>query len=317
MLRSWRIFFSRGIPKRNFDSHHQFHSFFRSSDHRSFNENNHLTPTTLFSIAQQRWRTTIIRRTEVAKVFAGKNVFDIGHMLQQLKENVKKREFEQFQMNMYTFGRSKAVLAPEENQQLISTLKVWNQEDHSDQEVANILKSLANLKFSESKQEQRDILDAIIGRFLEKNQQSFRWFALFLTGLRSLKYSSNLLTEKQRQRIVGLLGELKEDCDERSYPELLSGIFGLEIRWDEINEAGKENLLNQLEVLKSEITAESIADVLFNFGKMKVNLKESPYKNTILELTMKALKETEKDNGQGKLDLPRVVSMMIKIPFLH
>jgi hypothetical protein len=264
-------------------------------------------------MVQQRWRTTNIHRGEVPKVSAERNVFDIGDMLQKLKENMEKKEFEQFQMNMYTFGRWKAVLTPDQNQKLIYTLKKWNRDDHSDQEVANILKSLANLKFSVTNEEQQVILDVIILKFLGKSQLSFRWFALFLTGLRSLKYSGNSLKEIDPQRIEGLFSELKEDCDERSYSELLNGIVGLELRWDEINEDGKRNLLNQLEVLKSEITAESFPNVVFNFGKLKVNFKESPYQKTILELTMKALKEMEADNGHGKLNVPREVSMTLKL----
>jgi hypothetical protein len=221
---------------------------------------------------------------------------------------VKKREFKQFQMNLCKFGKSKAVLSQNRNHQLISTLKEWNQDDHSDQEYADILKSLADLNFSVMKQEQRDILLVLIGRFLDENQHSFRWFSLFLTGLRGLKYSGNLLNEKHRQRILGLLGQLKQDDDERAYSELLSGIVGFGIRWDEINEAGKRNLLNQLKVLESKLTVNRFGTVVFNFGKLAVKLKESPYKTTILELTASTLKEIENDNGQGKLDLPRTVS---------
>jgi hypothetical protein len=110
-----------------------------------------------------------------------------------------------------------------------------------------------------------------------------------------------------------LLSELKEaSSNEKTYSELLSGIVGLGIHWDEINEGGKGNLLNQLEVLKSKLTADVIYSVLFNFGKLEVNLKESAYRKTILELTVRALKEIEKDNGQGKLDSPRVVSIITK-----
>jgi hypothetical protein len=178
----------------------------------------------------------------------------------------------------------------------------WSRELHS------ILKSLANLQFSVTNREQRDIIEVIADTCFANGQLSSRWFGLFLSGLRRLKYSGSLLNEKHRQRIVGMLGELKKDCDERAYSELLIGISGLGIRWDEISADGKQNLLNQLETLKSKFTAKTFPNVLFNFGKLKVNLKVSPYKNTILELTLKALKEIEKDNGQGKLNLPREVS---------
>jgi hypothetical protein len=309
MMRSWKIFFSRGIPKRNFDirrfdSHHQFHSFFHLDDHLSFNRQNR------FSLTQQRVQTTNIRRGGISKVSTERNDFGIDEQLHKLEENVKKRESEQFVTYLDKLSTSKAALTQNQNQQLISTLKDWNQDDHSDREYAYILKSLANLKFSVTNREQRDIVVTIADKFFAKSQLSFRSFAVFLTGLRRLTSSGTFLNEKHRQRIVGLLSGLKEDSDnEKAYSELLSGIVGLGISWDEINEAGKRNLLNQLETLKSKFTADRFYSVLFNFGKLGVDLKESPYKKTVLELTTRALKEIEKDKGQGKNDLPRMVSI--------
>jgi hypothetical protein len=315
MMRSWRIFFSRGIPKQNFEirrfnSHHQFHSFFHLDDHHSFYDHHqwsiNTSRTASFSLTQQRFQTTnIIRGAESTSL-------GIDEQLQRLKDNVKKQEFDQFVNHMDQLSRTAAALTQNQNQQLISTLKEWNQDDHSDREYAYILKSLANLKFSVTIREQRDIVVAIVDSSLAKGHLSSRWFALFLSGLRRLKYSGSLLNEKHRQRIVRSLGELKDDMHEKAYAELLSGLVGLGIHWNEISEAGKGNLHNRLEVLKSKLTADVIYSVLFNFGKLEVNLKESPYKKTILELTARALKTIERDNGQGKLDLPRVVSTITK-----
>jgi hypothetical protein len=309
MMRSWRIFFSRGIPKRNFDirrfdSHHQFHSFFHLNEHL---ENKHLIRTTdSFSLLQQRWQTTDLNRDGGSNVCVEGTVTGIDDQLQKLKEDVKKRQFSSY---LTSLGWSRAVLTQQQSQQLISTLNEWIKDDHSDQEYANVLRSMSTLQFSVTNNDKQEIIMALTERFLLKNQHSAHSFVLFLTALRGLKYSGNSLNEKHRQRIVKLLSKFKGDRYKNLYSELLSGIVGLEISWDEINEAGKRNLLNQLKALKSEITADHTSSVLFNVGKLGVKLKESPYKKTILELTSRALKEIEKDNGQGKNDLPRMVSI--------
>jgi hypothetical protein len=169
MMRSWSIFFGRGIPKRNFDirrfdSHHQFRSFVHLNDQHSFYDHHqcsiNTSRTTSFSLSQQRFQTININRGGVSKVSSESNIFGIDEQLQRLKENVKKREFDQFVNHMDQLSRTAAALTRNQNQQLISTLKEWNQDDHSDREYAYILKSLANLKFSVTNQEQRDIVVA-------------------------------------------------------------------------------------------------------------------------------------------------------------
>jgi hypothetical protein len=313
MMRSWRIFFSRGIPKRNFDirrfdSHHQFHSFFHLNDHHyQWSINTRITSVSLLPL-QRRLQTTNINRGGVSKGSSERPVFGIDEQLQRLNENMKKREFKPFEMNLINLGRSRAVLTQKQSQQLVSTLKEWNKDDHSDQEYANVLRSLSTLQFSVTNKEHQEIIIALTERFLMKNQHSIRWFALFLTGLRGLKYSGSFMNDKHRRRILDLLSELKDDAKVNTYSELLSGIVGVGIRWDEINEAGKRNLLNQLKVLESKLTVNKFCTVVFNFGKLGVKLKESPYKTTILELIASTLKEIENDNGQGKLNLPRTVS---------
>jgi hypothetical protein len=237
---------------------------------------------------------------------------EVDELLQRLEEHVKKREFGQFENIVYKFSTSKPVLTPNQNQQLISALNGWIKDDHSEQEYAMILKSLASLKLSLKNRGQPDIIVEVVEDFLEKTPQSFRWFAVFLFALKGVNFSGRALHEKYRQRIVELLGDLKEDRDGKAVSELISGIVGVGIRWGDINEAGKRNLLNQLEEIKSEMTADHLCQILFSFGKLGVNLKESPSKKTILELTAKELEEVEKDNGQGKLKISRTVSMIRK-----
>jgi hypothetical protein len=222
---------------------------------------------------------------------------------------VNKREFKIFEKKFDDFSRIKAILNRDQGQRLISTLKEWHNDNskHSEQEYAKIIRCMADLKFSGTYRERQDLIIVLTDEFLEKKEHSFRGFALFLTGLRGLKYLGHFLNEKQRQRTVGVFNELKEDCNEKVYSELISGIVGLGIHWDEIYETGKQNLLNQLEPLKSEITANGVYNVVFNFGKLGANLKNLPCRLTIIELTEKAMTEMQADNGQGKLKLPRAV----------
>jgi hypothetical protein len=154
-----------------------------------------------------------------------------------------------------------------------------------------------------------------VDKVLQRNQKSFLWFAFFLSAIKRLKYSGSLLTSNHRQRILKSLSELVEDGDERAYSELLGGIVGVEINWKEISEMGKRNLLKHMESKKEEFTADTIPSVLFNFGKLGVDLKETGNKKTVVELVEKALQDIAKDNGKGKLDLPRVVSLIFETGF--
>jgi hypothetical protein len=110
-------------------------------------------------LTQQRFQT-INSNHGRGKVSAEITSLAVDEQLQRLKENVKKREFDQFVNRLDQLSRTASSLTRNQNQQLISTLKEWNQDDHSDREYAYILKSLANLKFSVTNQEQRDIVVA-------------------------------------------------------------------------------------------------------------------------------------------------------------
>jgi hypothetical protein len=130
-----------------------------------------------------------------------------------------KGEFRKFERSLdelsKTVSLSKEPLTQNQSQQLISSLGEWNKKSHSQQEYANILKFMANLKFSTVQLNQKKIIQAIVDQCLVKKQQSFRWFALVLTGMRGLKYSGSLLQNNHRQRILDSLSELKEDQHEK------------------------------------------------------------------------------------------------------
>jgi hypothetical protein len=302
-MKSWRIVFSRSFQLRNldiskFNSRHQFHSFHRLDDWYSF------------SLLQQRYQTTIING-DTERNFTG-----IDNILQKLNDNVKKREFGKFNKHMEELCRtaavSKAGISANQTVELISIMKEWKKANHSGEDYTKLLKSMAILKFSVFNAEQKEIIVAIVDKVLQRNQKSFLWFAFFLSAIKRLKYSGSLLTSNHRQRILKSLSELVEDGDERAYSELLSGIVGVEINWKEISEMGKRNLLKHMESKKEEFTADTSPSVLFNFGKLGVDLKETGNKKTVIELVEKALQDIAKDNGKGKLDLPRVVSLIFE-----
>jgi hypothetical protein len=255
-----------------------------------------------------RWQTTDINCNRVS---SERNAPAIDGLIQSLKEDVRKGDFRKFDINVELLSKtvfvSKAALNREQTQRFTLCLKEWNNQNHSGRQYASVLKFMANLRFSVLNADQKELIVAIVDKFFEKNQQSFRWLGLFLTGIRGLKYSGALLKSNHRQRILESLSELKEDSHERSYAELISGIVGLGINWEEINEAGKRNLLNQLETVKATLTARNINTVIFSFGKLGVDLTETRYKKTIIELAEKVLKELKSDNGKG-VDLPREVS---------
>jgi hypothetical protein len=270
-----------------------------------------------FLLLQQRnkSKTTNINHDRVSDVSTERSSHDIDDLLLKLSENAKKGKSGNFADIIEVLNKlvsvSKTPLTENQSQQLISSLKEWTKKDHSDQQCANVLKFIANMQISSFSAEQKEIIIAIVDQFLKNKQQSLRWFALFLSAIRELTLSGILLKTRHKQRIVESLSELRKDNDERSYSELLSAIVDLEINWVEINEAGQRNLLNQLESPASTIlSAECIHQIIFNFGKLGVNLKRAGYKKIVVELVGKTLKEIEKDNGKGKLEVFRVVSLI-------
>jgi hypothetical protein len=311
-MQSWRMLFSRSnqmrkLDIRRFDFHHQFHSFVQGDHSSSFHRHSILQSV---SLVEKRFQTTKISGDRIAKVSTGSTYLEIDAMLHNLSENVKKGEFGKFDKTLdelsKTVTMSKVAMTQNQTQQLISSLKEWNKENHSEREYARVFKSMADLRISPFRADQEKVIISIVDKCLVEKQQSFRWFAVLLTGLRKLNNSGSLLQNSHRQRILESLSELKKDSHEIAYNELLSGIVGLRINWDEISETGKLNLLNQLKALLTKFTPDFIYSVIFNFGKLGVNLKETGHKKTIIELARKAFKQ---ENGKGKLDTPRAVSL--------
>jgi hypothetical protein len=313
MMQSLRIFVSRKVQKlnldiRRYDFHHQFHSFLHFDDDRSFSQRR--STITHFSLMQQRYQTTHTNNDTISRKFpADKQFLGIEDTLQRLKEDVVKEEFRTFDDRLYQFSenirKSKTALNRTQIKDLISTLTEWNKKDHAEREYVRTLKFIADLKFSAYNPEQKAIIVAIVGQCLQKKQESFRWFAMMLSGLRRLKYSK--LRYDHKKRILETLSELKYDRDESSFLELLSGITGLGIRWNEISDAGKQMFMHDLETDTKKLSPKSIDEILFNFGKLGVNLKETSYSKAVIELVGKALNEIEESNGT---DLPREVSLI-------
>jgi hypothetical protein len=311
MMRPLRILFSRGSQKlkldiRRCDFHHQFHSLVFHLDGLHFNQRR--LKITQFSVWQHRNLTTNNIRRGVSNGSTENFLPDFDGPLQKLRKNMEEEKYfdwHNLQKLSETVRMSKIPLSENQNQELISILKEWNKTKHSEKEYARILKVMANVNFSVFVTDQNEIILAIMDQCLQNKLQSFRAFAVILSGIRGLRYSGSLLKSNHRQRILESLSDLNEDSNEKSYIELLSGIFTLGINWKEISDFGKRNLLSQLEALQTKLNADIISQVIYIFGKLGVNLKETGHKNTIIGLVRKTLKEIENDNG--KLEVSRVV----------
>jgi hypothetical protein len=321
MMQSLRIFFRRKVQKRKldirrYDFHHQFHSFLHFDDHLCSHSRSVVGR---FSLIQQRYRTTYSNSDRISRKFpADKQFLRIDDTLRRLNEDVLKEEFRSFDNGLYEFSenirKTKTALSLTQTKHLVSTLWEWNKKDHAEREYVRTLKFLANLNFSVFDPEHQAIVFAILDQCLQKKQESFRWFAMMLSGMRRLNYSGTLLQKSHKERILESLGKLKYERDESSFLELLSGITGLGIRWNEISDSGKQMLLRDLETNTTELSPRSIYEILFNFGKLGVNLKETNYNKAIIELVGKALNEIEESNGT---ELPREVSLIKKHDLLE
>jgi hypothetical protein len=353
-MKSLRILSSQSIPKRNlgirrFDPHHQFHSSFHLDDGHSLYHRQ--SNTTSFSWTQRRCLAIrIIHREpedsteysrhrrvpekstrysrDVPRYAREDNLTDqrdwnppsVDKILKKLEANLESvTKFDRSLEDLSkTVRDTKKALTTHQLYQLNQIIRKWNvTNDYPVRQCARVLMFLGNSIISTRTEQETEIVVFIVDKFFEQYQKSFRWFALFLTGMRRVGYSGSSLTTTHREKVLDSLAELRRGSDERAYAELIAGLSGLGFTWNEINEPGKQNLLHQLDSLRMDFSVRSIISVIFNFGKMGANLKETDQKATVMELVGIALKVIERDDGEGHLDVLREVRYCLRKRLLY
>jgi hypothetical protein len=241
----------------------------------------------------------------------------------QIKERIEKiwkkakkanyKGFEQYFKNFafkHQYGGRYFTGQEELKQTITSLLKEWETTENADKNRADVLKSLGYLKFSCYDEKERIILDEIIYEYL-KNDCSPYSFSFFLDALEQLSYHWPTMDIKMKQEINRVLDEriTTSELTGREFVEIIRGMSGLRLFWNDLNEPSRENLLKQLKnnnmVNKIELEERKVyfTMLIFQLGKIGtpiITTTENSSRSTsvnvekeFLELATKALKIIE------------------------
>jgi hypothetical protein len=225
--------------------------------------------------------------------------------IKRLKENLAKKEFHHFQQVIQEYSRKNQFIHVNQKDELVSVLKEWNTFDHNDEERANVLRSLADLHFSVFNSTDKILIDKIMESYIEKRWKSTWSFSIFITAIKKLNYHWKILDETRKQEFLKLFDYItgRKKMTERGYTEILAGISGLGIRWSELNENTRRNLLDRIDEMKDQLIGFHLIAVIFHFGKLGAIIKESeqctPHsqlEDSFMELVLKALEFIEVDS---------------------
>jgi hypothetical protein len=233
--------------------------------------------------------------------------------LTKMKSFLAERNFNSFHNEFSSFGlnRKHNSLSDKERMEVSSLLQARTLDFLNDQDSASVLRHMGNLKYTVFRNEDKTLIDAIIDKYLSEEKKSVKWFSLFLTAMKSVKYHWKLLEQPKRRVILDLFNEMstRNDMTGRQYTEILNGIAGLGVDWKELNENTRRKLLERLPEMENKLEGVSLTSVVFTYGKLSVNIKEvssKPIEQAVLQIAIKAL-ERIKSNKSEDLDRNREV----------
>jgi hypothetical protein len=252
--------------------------------------------------------------------YGQKNGKPIADSLKKMKNYLSERNFNGFQMELKSFSldRKHEFLSEKDRMEVSSFVHSRTLHLLNDQDCANLLRSMGNLKYTVFRREDRVLIDEIIDKYLVEKRKSVRTFSLFLTALKSVKYNLKLLEQQNRNAVLDLFDEMstRTDMTGRGYTEILNGIAGLGIGWKELNESTGRKLLSRLPEMQNKLEGISLYSVIFTYGKLSVNIKEvssRPIEQAFHQIALNGL-ELMKHNLDEFLDRNReVISYSVSI----
>jgi predicted Fe-S protein YdhL (DUF1289 family) len=195
-----------------------------------------------------------------------KNGRPVPDSLTKMKNYLSENRFDRFRNEFALFGRSRKhnFLSGNEKMEVSSLVRDRMIHSLSDEDSSTALRTMGNLNYSVLRKEDRSLIDEILDKYLIEKKKSVKWFPLFLTGLKSVKYSWKFLEQTNRKTILDLFDEMsiRKDMTERQYTEILHGIAGLGIRWKELNESTRRKLLSRLPEMENKLEGMSLCSVV-------------------------------------------------------
>jgi hypothetical protein len=235
----------------------------------------------------------------------------IGSPLQKLKEVLGKGDCNSFKnivRVIYEDTRHRA-LRKDEKDELRLMLPDFEKLDPRAPEIASVLRCLDGLLSARNK-EDKFVLDSLIVKYLRSVSPSLRSFPLFLTSLKKLDYRWNFFGSDAKERILNMFDDMSNDnvLKGREYSEIIAGITGLGMKWNDLKERTRETLLGRLKNIHGGCDLVSLYSIIFNLGKLSVRIHHGDViRETVLQMTSKIFELMEKESIQKKRE--RIVSV--------
>jgi hypothetical protein len=217
----------------------------------------------------------------------------------KLKEALGKGDTPGFQRNMRIICDwcKHRDLLKREKDELISILTEWGKLDRGTDETAKVLRNLEGILSARNK-EDKFIIDSLIVKYICSSSKSFVSFPLFLTSLKKVDYRWNLIDRETKERIVFLFDGISEDetLKGREYGELIGGIAGLEMNWNDLKENTRKSLLERLKNIDEETDLLYLYSIIFTMGRLVIQLQpgDSTWES-VLKMTAKILTSVDKE----------------------
>jgi hypothetical protein len=137
-------------------------------------------------------------------------------------------------------------------------------------EIADVLRYLDGF-FSTRDKEDRLVLDSLIVKYLRSASISLRSFPLFLTSLKKLDYHWNSFDNDVKERILNMFDLISnaEVLTGREYSEIMGGIAGLGMNWNDLKERTRETLLGRLKHFYGECNLVSLSSIISTWGNCR------------------------------------------------
>jgi hypothetical protein len=237
----------------------------------------------------------------------------MGSPLQQLKEalgNGDCLEFKRITRVIYEENRYR-VLRKDEKVELRLMLPDFEKLDPGATEIAGVLRNLNRILSARNK-EDKFVLDSLIVKYFRSASISLRSFPLFLTSLKKLDYHWNSFDNDVKKRILNLFGDMSNDdmLTGREYSEIIGGITGLGMKWNDLKERTRETLLGRLKNIYGESELIHLRSIIFNMGKLSVHIqRDGVIWETVLQMTSMIFELMEKETDLKERE--RTVSFLM------
>jgi hypothetical protein len=228
-------------------------------------------------------------------------VGQIKSLLEHLEKTLNKGNIPGFidTMQMISNSLAEKEMPPDRKDEMRLTLKKLPVAKIDDVQMSQVLQAMGGI-YSARDRNDVEATDALIGKYMEASpEMSLFSIPEFLTSLTELDYHWSIMDESLQQKLLVLLDGIGYDdrISHGIFKQLLFTIGVLGIPWLTMNKRTRDSLLFRLKVSMNRMPTAS--RVLFNFGKMKINIRreEGSTEQLFLAVAEMAMTEIEKDTN--------------------